>query len=284
MTRTARGAETGLADAAPAVEMRNVSFRYANGPEALSGVSVSIRMGDFACVIGPNGGGKTTLLKLMLGLLRPASGEVRVLGMSPTEAQRHIGYMPQQSHFDPQFPARVIDVVLMGRLGAGVGFGPFRAADRRAALDALNEVGMADLAARPLSGLSGGQRRRVLIARALACDPKALMLDEPTANLDIPSEEQMYALLARLNERLTVIMVSHDLGFVSKYVRTAVCVNRNVHVHAMGDLSREEIFRLYGREIRLVEHSAGPGHRHGPDCHHLPVGEDAAHSHKAPGS
>lgn len=263
------------------VALRDVSFRYANGPEALTHVTLAIQPGDFACVIGPNGGGKTTLLKLMLGLLRPSRGEVRVLGLPPAEAQRHIGYMPQQSSFDPQFPARVIDVVLMGRLSPGVGFGPFARRDRQAALDALNEVGMADMAGRPLARLSGGQRRRVLIARALACDPQALLLDEPTANLDIPSEEQMYALLARLNKRLTIIMVSHDLGFVSKYVRTAVCVNRNVHVHAMGGMSQEEIFKLYGREIRLVEHAAGPNHQHGPDCHHLP--QPVAHDPAAPG-
>lgn len=241
------------------IDMRGVTFAYDDAP-VLRDVTLSLPAGDFACFVGPNGGGKTTLLRLLLGLLTPQRGEVFVLGTSPREARRRIGYMPQHSQLDRRFPATAMDVVLMGRLGCGSATGPYSRRDRAAAEKSLHEVGLHDLREQSFSALSGGQRQRVLIARALACEPELLLLDEPTSSLDVTVEEQLYVLLEQLNRRLTIVMVSHDLGFVSTRVKTAVCVNRTVHTHATGDLTGEVIRNLYGREIRLVQHA----HRHAP--------------------
>jgi zinc transport system ATP-binding protein len=251
----------------PAVEFAGVSFRY-DGPWALQEVDLAIPRGDFAGCVGPNGGGKSTLLRLALGLLAPTRGQVRVLGMPPAQARQRIGYLPQHNRLDAQFPASALEVVLMGRLGPKPQWGPFGREARRLAHEALRDVNMADLHARPFAALSGGQQKRVLLARALVCRPELLLLDEPAANLDIEAERQLYDLLRKLNERLTIVVVSHDMGFVSRHVRTAVCVNRMVHTHASSELSDEVIRRLYGREMRLVEHHPEPGHTHGPDCHH----------------
>lgn len=242
----------------PAVSMQDVSFSY-GGPPVLSGVTLEIGQRALACVIGPNGGGKTTVLKLLLGLLRPQSGRIQVLGASPEQARKRVGYMPQRTELDPQFPVCVRDVVLMGRLGRGWGIGPYTRSDKIVAEAALDEVGLADLRYRAFSQLSGGQRQRVLIARALACEPDVLMLDEPTANLDPTVQDALYALLQRLNERLTVIVVSHDVGFVSVFFRTVVCVNRTVHTHAASELTADRVADMYGRRVRVV-HPAGCNH------------------------
>ncbi len=242
----------------PAVAFEKVSFTY-DGPLALNNVTIAIGERDFACVIGPNGGGKTTFLKLMLGLIKPTTGRVRVLGLPPEKARGRIGYMPQHAQLDLRFPVSVLDVVLMGRLGHTRIAGPYRRSDRRIAMRALGEVRLADLASRPFSALSGGQRQRVLIARALACEPDLLLLDEPTASLDPTVQEDVHALLRDLNQRLGIIMVSHDLGFVSLYFKTVICVNRDIHVHATGDLTQERVARMYGREVRLLLHAEKAG-------------------------
>ncbi|HSW46887.1 MAG TPA: ABC transporter ATP-binding protein [Phycisphaerae bacterium] len=244
----------------PAVVFDRVSFTY-DGPPVLEDVTLSIPQQDFVCAIGPNGGGKTTFIKLILGLIKPDTGLVRVLGESPERARRRIGYMPQHARLDLRFPVSVLDVVLMGRLGQTRLVGPFRRIDRRCALNALDEVRLADLARRPFSALSGGQRQRVLIARALACDPELLLLDEPTAGLDPSVQEDFYALLRDLNQRLTILMVSHDIGFVSLIFRTVICVNRDVHMHPTSELTRKRVADMYGREVRLLHHAAPPGDR-----------------------
>jgi zinc transport system ATP-binding protein len=236
---------------APIIEFRGVNFAY-DSAMVLHCVDLTLHRGEFACLVGPNGGGKTTLLKLMLGLLAPTAGEVRVLGLPPHEARRRIGYMPQHVQLDPSFPITALDVVLMGRLGGMLGY--YSKRDRQLAREALDEVGLADIGGRGFSALSGGQRQRVLIARALACEPEILMLDEPTSNVDVGVEEQIYALLTNLNRRLSIVVVSHDVGFVSKYPQTAVCVDRHVHTHTREQLTGEVIRNLYGREIRLLSH------------------------------
>jgi zinc transport system ATP-binding protein len=244
---------------APAIEMRDLSFAYDAAP-VLSDVELMIAERDLVCLVGPNGGGKTTLLKLMLGLLVPQRGEIKVFGRSPRDARRLIGYMPQHTQFDPSFPVTAIDVVLMGRLCGVRKLGPYRAIDRHAADAALAEVGLADLRRRPFSALSGGQRQRVLIARALACEPRLLLLDEPTANLDPSVEEQLYELLRRLNERLTIVLVSHDVGFVSTFVKSVICVNREVIAHLTGELTGDALTRIYGHTVRAVRHDHSHAH------------------------
>ncbi len=252
----------------PAVALRGVSFAY-SGEVVLENVGLSIASGEWVSVVGPNGGGKTTLLKLVLGLLRPTAGEVRVFGQPPERGRLRMGYMPQHLRFDPQFPVTVMDIALMGRLGKGGPaqrlFGWFARRDRRAALDALAEVGMADLARRPFAALSGGQRQRTLIARALCGDPDLLLLDEPTANVDVRGEAQVMEILHRLHRRMTIVMVSHDLGFVLSMVQTVVCVNRRVVVHPTSQVTGEVIRDVYGGDVLMVRHDhrcAAEGHEH----------------------
>ncbi len=240
----------------PAVSIRNLSFAYGRFP-VLDGVDLDLAACDFVSIVGPNGGGKTTLLKLMMGLLEPRRGTVRLFGQPPRRSRLRIGYLPQHSHLDPRFPVTVMDVVLMARLGRGPAVGPFRAADRAAALRALTDADAADLGDRPFTALSGGQRQRVLIARALACEPELLLLDEPTASLDPGIQDDLYDLLARLNRKMTVVLVSHDISVVSRHVKRVVCVNVQVVQHPATEI-KGELRKLFpGHDhMRLVRHDS----------------------------
>ena len=235
------------------IEINDLSFAYEERP-VLENVGFHVHGGDFAAIVGTNGGGKTTLLKLMLGLLKPQTGSIRIFGNSPEKARRRIGYMPQQAKFDAQFPITVQEVVLTSRLGGHPWLGYYTREDRRQAQLALEEVGLGEMGGRTFADLSGGQRQRVLIARALASQPELLMLDEPTANLDPQAEQDFYKLLHRLNERLTVVMVSHDLNFVSSFVNTVVCVNRRVVVHPTAEVPTGMAGDLKGRDMRVILH------------------------------
>ena len=249
-------------DVAPAVEIHGLDFSYGRHP-VLRNVDIAISDGSFVSIVGPNGGGKSTLLKLILGLLRPDRGQVRVLGESPVRARRRVGYMPQHAHVDPQFPVTVTDVVLMGRLGPGRRVGPYRRRDRDIVLQALAETNAADLSHRRFSDLSGGQRQRVLIARALACEPDMLLLDEPTASLDPGVQDDLFELLNRLNTRMTVVLVSHDVGVVSQYVDKILCVSGQVEEHDSSAISGA-LADLYGGSsgLALVRHDHSHGHDH----------------------
>ena len=252
-------------DPQPVVEIRDLTFSY-DGSPVLEDVNLAIAARDFVSIVGPNGGGKTTLVKLILGLLVPNRGTVRVFGRSPAQARPRIGYLPQNVNVDPRFPVSVRDVVLMGRLAPGRGVGPFRRADHLAADRALAEVDLTDLRNRPFFTLSGGQRQRALIARALAPEPDLLLMDEPASHLDVAMEEGLYELLRRLNARLTVLVVSHDLGFVSQFVQHVVCVRRRVVVHPTSEVTGEVIREIYGGDVRLVRHDhrcAEAGHQEG---------------------
>lgn len=240
----------------PAVATENVSFSY-DGHPVLTDVNLTIGAGTFVGVVGPNGGGKTTLLKLILGIHTPATGSVQVFGEPPRRVCRRIGYVPQYFRFDPQFPITVTDVVLMGLLGAKGKARGWCATDRQAALEALSLVNLGNAAHRAFNALSGGQRQRVLIARALVSDPALLLLDEPTANLDPVAERELYGTLERLNHAMTIILVSHDLAFVSRCVESVLCVNGHVTWHPtcdIGDLDGALMARMFGRDVRLVCH------------------------------
>ncbi len=245
-----------------AIEVHNVTFGYDATP-ILSDVSLSIEDGDFASIVGPNGGGKTTLLKLMLGLLKPQRGTIRIFDEPPERARARIGYVPQYFQFDTSFPVKVLDVVLMGRLDRHPFLGRYTKVDKGAADEALRSVGLHEQRNMPFSALSGGQRQRVLIARALATEPRLFLLDEPTANVDPAVQDELYALLAELNRRLTIVLVSHDLGVVSSLVKRVVCVNRTVWVHATSELTGERIADLYGHDVSAVRHDHKCGHEEG---------------------
>jgi zinc transport system ATP-binding protein len=237
----------------PVIELKNVSFSY-DGLSVLEDVNLTVEKHDFLSIVGPNGGGKTTLLKLVLGLLKPASGTVRVFGQNPVKARSRIGYMPQYSSLDPLFPVTVMDVVLMGRLGNGKLLGAYKGMDKKAAEEALQELEIYEIKNRPFSALSGGQRQRVLLARALVSNPELLLLDEPTANIDAVVENELFDLLNQLNEKITIALVTHDLGFVSSYVKRVACVSRRVVVHPTSEITGEMINEIYGCDVQMVRH------------------------------
>jgi len=236
----------------PAIRLEKVSFAY-NGELVLREAELSVMPLDFVVVVGPNGGGKTTMLKLVMGRLRPNSGSVRIFGQSPDRVRSRLGYLPQHPLLDDAFPITAREVVLTGRLGRRW-TARYSAADQAAAEQALAAVDLADLDRRSFATLSGGQRQRVLIARALAGEPDLLVLDEPTVALDPQAESEFYRLLHRLNEKLTILMVSHDLNFVSSFVKTVVCVNRRVVVHPTGEIPADMAGDVLTPGMRMILH------------------------------
>jgi len=242
------------------VSLDRLSFRYA-GVDVLQDVSFDLHEGDFVGIIGPNAGGKTTLLKVILGLLRPDSGSVRVFGMSPNEARGLVGYVPQYARFDRSFPIRVKTAITMGMLGRGRTRG---AATGDAVAQALEQVELHGVADRQMGSLSGGQLQRALIARALVAKPRLLLLDEPTASLDTRIGRSVYELLEELAENITVVLVSHDIGVISRHVRTIACLNVQMHYHRSKDLTPEMIEAAYGCPVDLLAH----GHPHRVLEHH----------------
>jgi len=240
------------------IELTGVTAGYSRAHPALRSVNLKVERNQFLAIIGPNGGGKTTLLKVILGLLEPFSGEVRVFGETPGRIRRsRLGYVPQVIP-DRSFPATVLDVVLMGRLGAKPRFRGFGRKDREAAMGMLEKIGIADLADHRVDMLSGGQKQRALIARALAGDPDILLLDEPLASVDPTTQQTFYDLLAELNERMTILMVTHDVGAVSSHVKSIACINATIVSHGE-TIGEDEVNSAYGCPFELVSH--GVPHR-----------------------
>ena len=241
----------------PIVEIHDLSFQY-SGQEVLRDINLTIHRGDFVSVIGPNGGGKTTLVKLILGLVRPTSGTVMIDGQPPGVHSTIVGYVPQYINHNLNFPASVMDVVLMGKYNPGrrLFFGNKRQ-DRREALETLARLGMAEHSRRKITALSGGQRQRVLIARALVTNPELLVLDEPTASLDTKGQTDFFDLLKELNSELTILVVSHDLLVVSSYAKSIACVNKRLHCHQTVGTTGELMEAYYScsvEEVCPVEH------------------------------
>lgn len=236
----------------PVISIKNVTFSY-DGVVILENVDLNIAEKDSVCIVGPNGGGKTTLLKLILGLLKPDKGEIRVFGQKPEDARFNIGYVPQYAHYDPLFPVTVLDVTLMGRLGSIFG-GPYLKTDKEAALSALEKMELTDIKNRLFAEISGGQRQRVLIARALACKAELLILDEPTANIDIHVEANLFEILRGLNKQMAILLVTHDIGFVSTFFKSVACINRRVVVHPTSDLTGDLIRNIYEGDICMIRH------------------------------
>jgi len=226
------------------VEINSVDFSY-NGDTVLEDIELDVRQGDFMAMIGPNGGGKTTLLKLMLGLLTPDAGTIRVNGDSPRKASSCIGYVPQDVHINSRFPITALDVVLMGKLDPKNRWARKTAANRREVLDTLEQLEMGAHAEKKIGELSGGQRQRVFIARALVTRPKLLLLDEPTASIDSRGQNDFFRLLEELNREITIVVVSHDLLVVSRYVKSVACVNRRLHYHDQAEITGDMLETMY---------------------------------------
>jgi zinc transport system ATP-binding protein len=231
------------------IAVKNVSFAY-HQRSVLKHVNLSVRQKDYIAIIGPNGGGKTTLLKLILGLLKPDSGSIVVKGQTPQKASHFIGYVPQESYNNRYFPISVVDVVQMGALSPGKHLFWPRKQNRQKALDILASLGMSEYGKARMKSLSGGQRQRVNIARALMTDPEILLLDEPTTGIDSRGQIEFYSLLEALNKTLTIVMVSHDMLAISRHVKSVACVNRSVYYHEQSEISDTTIQSMYPDEIR----------------------------------
>ncbi|HRR29902.1 MAG TPA: ABC transporter ATP-binding protein [Candidatus Sumerlaeia bacterium] len=240
------------------ITVKNLWFSY-DAQVILEDVNLTIKQGEFIAVIGPNGGGKTTLIKLILGILKPQRGEITVLGQPPKAAARRMGYVPQNTNISKVFPISVMDVALMGRLGKAGRSWRYSEADRRRAEEALDRVGMLEHKKSPVLNLSGGQRQRVFIARALASDPEILFMDEPTASVDQEWQAQIYNLLKELNKSITIVVVSHDISILSSYVKSVACVNRTVYYHDAAEITEEMLGKMYQCPVELVAH--GVPHR-----------------------
>jgi len=231
---------------------------FKEGHPVLEDIDLELDEGDFLGLIGPNGGGKSTLLKVMLGLIEPDRGTVRIFGLPPAEARKFVGYMPQKTLFDPNFPVTALEVVLMGLYGKVGIFRRYSREDRDAGLRALAAVNMQELAGRSIGALSGGQQQRVFVARSLVSEPRLLLLDEPTAGVDAAQQTEFYELLDRLNRKMgiAIVLVSHDLTAVSKYVNKIACLNQRLYYHGSKELTVDDIEKAYRCPVEMIAHGA----------------------------
>lgn len=240
-----------------ALATRGLSFAYGGGQRALEDVTLEVPRGSMVGIIGPNGGGKSTLIKALLGLIKPQRGVVEILGQPvKRRLRRMVGYVPQQDDVDLSFPVSVLDVVLMGRVPSLKPFRRFTGHDRELAGEALEVVGMEEHAGAPIGELSGGQQQRVFLARALAQEAEVLLLDEPVSGVDAPSQHEVFELLRRLQEKgKTVLLTSHDLSAVNERFDLALLLNRRVVAFGTPEevFTRELLNEAYGGRLKVLK-------------------------------
>jgi len=235
------------------ISLQQVTAGYDTGI-VLRDVSFTVSDQDFVGVIGPNGGGKTTLIKLILGLLKPFSGTINRFN---DQQGSFIGYLPQQSHIDRKFPITVRDIVLSGLMSSGGRFNRYSSKDKKQSIDLLGQMGIGHLANRTAGELSGGQLQRVFICRALISSPKLLILDEPNTFVDNRFEHEMYELLQQFNRQMAIMIVSHDVGTISYYVKTIACVNTFLHYHPSNIITEEQLAG-YNCPLQIITHGDVP--------------------------
>lgn len=233
------------------IELKSISVEY-DGIKALDNASLNIYENDFLGIIGPNGGGKTTLIKSIVGGVS-YKGEIVYHGIMKTEGKRMIGYLPQINNFDRSFPIAVKEVVLSGLMSTKSLFGRYTRQDKSKALELIEQVGLIHLADKAVGELSGGELQRLLLCRALISDPKLLILDEPANFVDNNFERELYEILRKLNEKIAIIMVSHDVGTITSVVKNIVCVNKKIHRHNSNIITTEQLHN-YNCPIRLISH------------------------------
>jgi zinc transport system ATP-binding protein len=241
-----------------AIELIDVNLSIGN-TSILENVNLAVEENDFIGIIGPNGGGKTSLLKIILGLLPPTSGKALVFGKLASHNSSSVGYVPQQSEFTKDFPISVWDVVMMGRVGGKKIFSRISKDDKMIVDEAIEMVNMSEFKSKTIGHLSGGQKQRVLIARALSVKPKILLLDEPTASVDTKTGQNVYELLNELNNNTTIILVSHDMSAISRYVRKIACLNKTLVYHDSKEITKEMLEDTYQCPVDLIAH--GVPHR-----------------------
>ena len=221
------------------IKIKNLSFSYEK-QKILENINLEVQEKDFLAIIGPNGGGKSTLLKLILGINPIQQGTVLTFGELPKKNLAKIGYVPQNTNVNTDFPIKVIEVVLMGHIGTKRPLFGYANEEKMCALGALAQVGMEKFANEKIGSLSGGQRQRVMIARALCAHPQILILDEPTASIDVQGQKQIYELLETLNAYITIIVVSHDISVIMQYANTVVHINKTLSAHDISDLKSDK--------------------------------------------
>lgn len=243
----------------PLISLEHVFFRYRE-EDVLEDINLEISQGDFVGVIGPNGGGKTTLLKIILGLAKPTQGEVKLYGQPIHEFKTwtHIGYVPQRAdQANTHIPITVEEVVTLGRVAKAGLFHRFSKADRKAVDAALQEVEMSEFRDRLITELSGGQQQRVFIAKALASEPELLVLDEPTAGVDSESQEEFYQLLSKLSKtKLTLLIVSHDVDVILNEVNQVACINKRLVFEGSPErfVAGKYLEKMYGKSRKFIIH------------------------------
>jgi len=235
------------------IDIDNVSFNYGIVP-VLENISLKIHEDEFIGIIGPNASGKSTLLKLILGLIKPNKGTISKYNQTCQHKRNHIGYVPQHVSFSRDFPVTVEEVVLMGHVTTTSLFFKFNKNEVASANQAMQALEIDNIAKRQIGSLSGGQLQRVLIARALVCQPNILILDEPTSNVDMRVEEDIFALLKNYSEHMTIIVVSHDIAFISGYVDRVACLNRTLVCHDTESISGKMIEELYDAPVKMIHH------------------------------
>lgn len=239
------------------IKVENIEAGYEN-KTILKKVSFEIKSRDFIGVIGPNGGGKTTLLKVLLGLITPFQGRISyTFGNQHRDFRKSIGYLPQQNNIDKRFPISVREVVLSGLLSEKSFFKKYTRADMQKADRLLEENGLWDIRSNPVGEISGGQLQRVFLSRALISSPKLLILDEPDTFVDNRFEHELYMKLKELNKELAILLVSHDIGTISSYIKTIACVNTRLHYHNSNKISSEQL-KVYNCPIDLISHGNIP--------------------------
>ncbi len=234
----------------PLIEIKNVSFKYRE-VMILKNISLSFAKGGFYILLGPNGGGKTTLLKLVMGLLAPSSGSIFIQDASPKEMRCSIGYVPQTLFFDSLFPLTVLECVLMGEMSKLSWYGKFPKAVKDHALSLLDSLGILNLKNRTIGSLSGGQRQRTLLARALLCDPDILLLDEPTSGLDLEASTFIQNKLQEIRGKKTILMVTHSLSEMTQSIDEAVCISTTATIIPSGQLCKHYAMGVYHPGINL---------------------------------
>jgi zinc transport system ATP-binding protein len=249
-----------------AIELKDVTAGYQSGLPIISEINLAIEKHEFLGIIGPNGGGKTTLLKVMLGLLEPTKGKILINGKVIDNKNYKIGYVPQYSNFDKAFPITVKDVVSMGLINKSILKKKLNADELIFVENALKKVNLKKKEFEQIGHLSGGEQQRVLIARALATNPAILILDEPTASVDTQTGESIYELLNELNKEKTIILVSHDIGAISRSVKKIACLNKKLVYHNTKEITKEMLEATYQCPVDLIAH--GVPHRVLEHHHH----------------